>query len=137
MINKGSTRDVVDKLNSYALIQKSIEYIEKKIKMIESELIKIKVSNFEKSRGGVNNYRIEKLLDEKIKLFNRLNDLKLENKFIVEAVNSLEKLEKEIIIEFYFKNYSVLKISSNKNYSERYIRKIRANALLKLLIYLN
>ncbi len=55
----------------------------------------------------------------------------------MEAINSLEVIEREIIIDFYFKKYSVLKISSNKNYSERYIRKIRANALLKLLMYLN
>ena len=30
MINKGDTRDVVDKLNSYALMQKNIEYVKKK-----------------------------------------------------------------------------------------------------------
>lgn len=137
MINKGDTRDVVDKLNSYALMQKNIEYVEKKIKIVENELSKIRVSNFEENRGKANNYRIEKLLDEKTKLFNKLNDLKLEKKFIVEAINSLEAIEREIIIDFYFKKYSVLKISSNKNYSERYIRKIRANALLKLLMYLN
>ena len=137
MINKGSTRDVVDKLNSYSLMQKNIEYVEKKIKIVENELSKIRVSNFEENRGKANNYRIEKLLDEKTKLFNKLNDLKLEKKFIVEAINSLEAIEREIIIDFYFKKYSVLKISSNKNYSERYIRKIRANALLKLLMYLN
>ncbi len=137
MINKGDTRDVVDKLNSYALMQKNIEYVKKKIKMVESELSKIRVSTFEENRGEANNYRIEKLLDEKTKLFNKLNDLKLKKKFIMEAINSLEVIEREIIIDFYFKKYSVLKISSNKNYSERYIRKIRANALLKLLMYLN
>lgn len=137
MMNRESTRNVVDKLNSYALMQKNIDYIEKKIKMIESELGKIRVSSFEENRRVANNYRIEKLLDEKTKLFNKLNDLKLENEFILEAVNSLERIEREIIIEFYFKNYSVFEISSNKNYSERYIRKIRANALLKLLMYLN
>lgn len=137
MMNRESTRNVVDKLNSYALMQKNIDYIEKKIKMIESELGKIRVSSFEENRRVADNYRIEKLLDEKTKLFNKLNDLKLENEFILEAVNSLERIEREIIIEFYFKNYSVFEISSNKNYSERYIRKIRANALLKLLMYLN
>ena len=105
--------------------------------MVESELSKIRVSTFEENRGEANNYRIEKLLDEKTKLFNKLNDLKLKKKFIMEAINSLEVIEREIIIDFYFKKYSVLKISSNKNYSERYIRKIRANALLKLLMYLN
>ena len=137
MINKGDTRDVVDKLNSYALMQKNIEYVKKKIKMVESELSKIRVSTFEENRGEANNYRIEKLLDEKTKLINKLNDLKIKQKFIMEAINSLEVIEREIIIDFYFKKYSVLKISSNKNYSERYIRKIRANALLKLLMYLN
>ena len=89
-IKKESTRNVVEKLNSYAVIQKNIEYIEKKLKMIESELSKIKVSKLEENRGGVNNYRIEKLLDEKTKLVNKLNDLKLEKKFIIEAINSLE-----------------------------------------------
>ena len=136
-IKKESTRNVVEKLNSYAVIQKNIEYIEKKLKMIESELSKIKVSKLEENRGGVNNYRIEKLLDEKTKLVNKLNDLKLEKKFIIEAINSLEGIEREIIIDFYFKNHSIFKISANKNYSERYIRKIRNNALSKLLIYLN
>lgn len=136
-IKKGNIKIVVDKLNSYAILQKNIDYIEKKIKMIDHEITKVKIIRFDESRGKVIEYRTEKLLDEKTKLVNKLNDLKLENKFILEAINSLEGIEREIIIEFYFKNYSITDISSNKNYSERYIRKIRTNALLKLLIYLN
>ena len=99
-IKKENTKNVVDKLNSYALTQKNIEYIEKKLKIIESELSKIKVSKLEEYRGGVNNYRIEKLLDEKTNLVNKLNDLKLEKKFIVEAVNTLDNVEKK-----YYKCY--------------------------------
>ena len=49
-IKKESTRNVVEKLNSYAVIQKNIEYIEKKLKIIESELSKIKVSKLEENR---------------------------------------------------------------------------------------
>ena len=128
-IKKESTRNVVEKLNSYAVIQKNIEYIEKKLKMIESELSKIKVSKLEENRGGVNNYRIEKLLDEKTNLVNKLNDLKLEKKFIIEAVNSLEGIEREIIIEFFFKRNSISKISKNKCYCESYIRKLKSNAI--------
>ena len=136
-IKKESTRNVVEKLNSYAVIQKNIEYIEKKLKMIESELSKIKVSKLEENRGGVNNYRIEKLLDEKTKLVNKLNDLKLEKKFIVEAINSLEGIEREIIIDFYFKNYSISQISNIKLYSDRRIRQIKQNALNKLSLLFN
>ena len=136
-IKKESTRNVVEKLNSYAVIQKNIEYIEKKLKIIESELSKIKVSKLEENRGGVNNYRIEKLLDEKTKLVNKLNDLKLEKKFIIEAVNSLEGIEREIIIDFYFKNYSISQISNIKLYSDRRIRQIKQNALNKLSLLFN
>ena len=136
-IKKESTRNVVEKLNSYAVIQKNIEYIEKKLKIIESELSKIKVSKLEENRGGVNNYRIEKLLDEKTKLVNKLNDLKLEKKFIVEAINSLEGIEREIIIDFYFKNYSISQISNIKLYSDRRIRQIKQNALNKLSLLFN
>lgn len=136
-IKKESTRNVVEKLNSYAVIQKNIEYIEKKLKMIESQLSKIKVSKIEENRGGVNNYRIEKLLDEKTKLVNKLNDLKLEKKFIVEAINSLEGIEREIIIDFYFKNYSISQISNIKLYSDRRIRQIKQNALNKLSLLFN
>ena len=136
-IKKESTRNVVEKLNSYAVIQKNIEYIEKKLKMIESELSKIKVSKIEENRGGVNNYRIEKLLDEKTKLVNKLNDLKLEKKFIVEANNSLDGIEREIIIDFYFKNYSISQISNIKLYSDRRIRQIKQNALNKLSLLFN
>ena len=136
-IKKESTRNVVEKLNSYAVIQKNIEYIEKKLKMIESELSKIKVSKLEENRGGVNNYRIEKLLDEKTKLVNKLNDLKLEKKFIVEAINSLDGIEREIIIDFYFKNYSISQISNIKLYSDRRIRQIKQNALNKLSLLFN
>ena len=128
-IKKESTRNVVEKLNSYAVIQKNIEYIEKKLKIIESELSKIKVSKLEENRGGVNNYRIEKLLDEKTNLVNKLNDLKLEKKFIEEAVNSLEGIEREIIIEFFFERNSISKISKNKCYCESYIRKLKSNAI--------
>lgn len=49
-IKKENTKNVVDKLNSYALTQKNIEYIEKKLKIIESELSKIKVSKLEENR---------------------------------------------------------------------------------------
>ena len=136
-IKKESTRNVVEKLNSYAVIQKNIEYIEKKLKMIESELSKIKVSKLEENRGGVNNYRIEKLLDEKTKLVNKLNDLKLEKKFIIEAINSLDGIEREIIIDFYFKNYSISQISNIKLYSDRRIRQIKQNALNKLSLLFN
>ena len=136
-IKKESTRNVVEKLNSYAVIQKNIEYIEKKLKIIESELSKIKVSKLEENRGGVNNYRIEKLLDEKTKLVNKLNDLKLEKKFIIEAINSLDGIEREIIIDFYFKNYSISQISNIKLYSDRRIRQIRQKALNKLIVLFN
>ena len=136
-IKKESTRNVVEKLNSYAVIQKNIEYIEKKLKIIESELSKIKVSKLEENRGGVNNYRIEKLLDEKTKLVNKLNDLKLEKKFIIEAINSLDGIEREIIIDFYFKNYSISQISNIKLYSDRRIRQIKQNALNKLSLLFN
>ena len=136
-IKKESTRNVVEKLNSYAVIQKNIEYIEKKLKMIESELSKIKVSKIEENRGGVNNYRIEKLLDEKTNLVNKLNDLKLEKKFIIEAINSLDGIEREIIIDFYFKNYSISQISNIKLYSDRRIRQIKQNALNKLSLLFN
>ena len=136
-IKKESTRNVVEKLNSYAVIQKNIEYIEKKLKMIESELSKIKVSKLEENRGGVNNYRIEKLLDEKTNLVNKLNDLKLEKKFIIEAINSLDGIEREIIIDFYFKNYSISQISNIKLYSDRRIRQIKQNALNKLSLLFN
>ena len=128
-IKKESTRNVVEKLNSYAVIQKNIEYIEKKLKMIESELSKIKVSKLEENRGGVNNYRIEKLLDEKTKLVNKLNDLKLEKKFIVEAVNTLDNVEKNIINAIYFN----INVSIKNMYSERHLRRIRDSALHKLV----
>ena len=128
-IKKESTRNVVEKLNSYAVIQKNIEYIEKKLKIIESELSKIKVSKLEENRGGVNNYRIEKLLDEKTKLVNKLNDLKLEKKFIVEAVNTLDNVEKNIINAIYFN----INVSIKNMYSERHLRRIRDSALHKLV----
>ena len=128
-IKKENTKNVVDKLNSYALTQKNIEYIEKKLKIIESELSKIKVSKIEENRGGVNNYRIEKLLDEKTNLVNKLNDLKLEKKFIVEAVNTLDNVEKNIINAIYFN----INVSIKNMYSERHLRRIRDSALHKLV----
>ena len=128
-IKKESTRNVVEKLNSYAVIQKNIEYIEKKLKITESELSKIKVRKLEENRGGVNNYRIEKLLDEKTKLVNKLNDLKLEKKFIVEAVNTLDNVEKNIINAIYFN----INVSIKNMYSERHLRRIRDSALHKLV----
>ncbi len=136
-IKKDSIEIVTKKLNSYTILQKNIDYIEKKIKMIDHELTKVKIIKFEENRGKVNEYRTEKLLDNKMQLINKLNELKLEKKFIVEAINALDEMEREIIIDFYFKNYSIAKISTNKNYSERYIRKIRNNALLELVMYLS
>ncbi len=136
-IKKDGMKIVVDKLNSYAVLQKNIDYTEKKIKMIDHELTKIKIIKFEENRGEVNEYRTEKLLDDKVKLTNKLNDLKLEKKFIIEAVNSLEGIEREIIIDFYLKKNSISHISINKNYSDRYLRNIRNKALDKLSLYLN
>lgn len=130
-------KKIIKKLESVGFLEKNIGYIEKKIKMIDHELTKVKITRFKERRGGGNEYRIEKLLDEKSQLTNKLNDLKLEKKFIIEAVNSLEGIEKEIIIKFYFKNYSISDISLNKNYSDRYIREIKKKAIFKLSKYLN
>lgn len=130
-------KKIIKKLESVGFLEKNIGYIDKKIKMIDHELTKVKITRFKERRGGGNEYRIEKLLDEKSQLTNKLNDLKLEKKFIIEAVNSLEGIEKEIIIKFYFKNYSISDISLNKNYSDRYIREIKKKAIFKLSKYLN
>lgn len=130
-------KKIIKKLESVGFLEKNIGYIDKKIKMIDHELTKVKITRFKERRGGGNEYRIEKLLDEKSQLTNKLNDLKLEKKFITEAVNSLEGIEKEIIIKFYFKNYSISDISLNKNYSDRYIREIKKKAIFKLSKYLN
>lgn len=130
-------KKIIKKLESVGFLEKNIGYIEKKIKMIDHELTKVKITRFKERRGGGNEYRIEKLLDKKSQLTNKLNDLKLEKKFIIEAVNSLEGIEKEIIIKFYFKNYSISDISLNKNYSDRYIREIKKKAIFKLSKYLN
>lgn len=136
-IKKDSIKIVVDKLNSYAALQKNIEYLDKKIKIIDHELTKVKITRFEERRGGGNEYRIEKLLDKKSQLTNKLNDLKLEKKFIVEAVNSLDGIEREIIVDFYFKNYSISQISNIKLYSDRRIRQIKEKALNKLSSLIN
>lgn len=130
-------KKIIKKLESVGFLEKNIGYIEKKIKMIDHELTKVKITRLKEIRGRGNEYRIEKLLDEKSQLTNKLNDLKLEKKFIIEAVNSLEGIEKEIIIKFYFKNYSISDISLNKNYSDRYIREIKKKAIFKLSKYLN
>ena len=130
-------KKIIKKLESVGFLEKNIGYIEKKIKMIDHELTKVKITRLKERKGGGNEYRIEKLLDEKSQLTNKLNDLKLEKKFIIEAVNSLEGIEKEIIIKFYFKNYSISDISLNKNYSDRYIREIKKKAIFKLSKYLN
>ena len=108
-----------------------MEYIEKKIEILDYDLAKLY------SNKDVNGHRIKKLLDEKTKLINDLDDLKLEKKFIVEAVNILEGIEREVIIDFYFKNYSVTQISTLKLYSDRRIRQIKKKALLKLSLLFN
>ena len=105
--------------------------------MIDHELTKVKIVQFRETRGQATQDRIERLLDEKIKLDDKLNELKLEAQFIAAAINTLDDIKRGVITDFYFKKYSVAKISTNKNYSERYIRKIRNNALLELIMYLN
>lgn len=124
-------KDTIEKLESVNLIEKNMEYIEKKIEILDYDLAKLH------SNKDVNGYRIKKLLDEKTKLINDLDDLKLEKKFIVEAVNILEGVEREVIIDFYFKNYSVTQISNLKLYSDRRIRQIKKKALLKLSLLFN
>ena len=124
-------KDTIEKLESVNLIEKNMEYIEKKIEILDYDLAKLH------SNKDVNGYRIKKLLHEKTKLINDLDDLKLEKKFIVEAVNILEGVEREVIIDFYFKNYSVTQISNLKLYSDRRIRQIKKKALLKLSLLFN
>ena len=68
-------------------------------------------------------------MDEKTKLVNKLNDLKLEKKFIVEAVNTLDNVEKNIINAIYFN----INVSIKNMYSERHLRRIRDSALHKLV----
>ncbi len=105
--------------------------------MIDHELTKVKIIKFDENRGKVTEYRIEKLLDEKTKLVNKLNDLKLEKKFIIEAVNSLEGIEKEIMIDFYFKNLNISKIAKKILYSETHVRRLKSNAITRLERILN
>lgn len=136
-IKKDSIKIVVDKLNSYAALQKNIEYLDKKIKIIDHELTKVKITRFEERRGGGNEYRIEKLLDKKSQLTNKLNDLKLEKKFIVEAVNSLDGIEREIIVDFYFKNLNISQIAKKFLYSETHVRRLKSNAITALEKFLN
>ena len=136
-IKKDSIKIVINKLNGYALAEKYIDYISKKIKIIDDELNKVKTSKWDDNRGGsCDNYRFEKLMDEKTQLTNKLNELKLENKFIYEAINLLDKSEKEIIIDFYLKKNSISHISTNKNYSDRHTRHIKHKALENLALYL-
>ncbi|AID45457.1 Phage protein [Candidatus Arthromitus sp. SFB-mouse-NL] len=136
-LKKDCLKNVVDKLNSYAVIQKNIEYIDKQIKLIDSELLKVKTSKLEEGRGGNSNCRFEKLLDKKTKLSNKLNDLKLDKKFISESVNLLEGMERSVIIDFYFKNLNISKIAKQLSYSESQIRRVKTNAITNLKGILN
>ena len=130
-------KKIIKKLESVGFLEKNIGYIEKKIKMIDHELTKVKITRLKERRGGGNEYRIEKLLDEKSQLTNKLNDLKLEKKFIIEAVNSLDVNEREIIIDFYFKNLNISKIAKKFLYSETHVRRIKNSAIAALVRILN
>lgn len=76
-------------------------------------------------------------MDEKTKLVNKLNDLKLEKKFIIEAINSLDGIEREIIIDFYFKNLNISKIAKKFLYSEIHVRRLKSSAIVALERILN
>lgn len=67
-------KDTIEKLESVNLIEKNMEYKEKKIEILDYDLAKLH------SNKDVNGHRIKKLLDEKTKLINDLDDLKLEKK---------------------------------------------------------
>lgn len=58
-------KKIIKKLESVGFLEKNIGYIEKKIKMIDHELTKVKITRLKERKGGGNEYRIEKLLDEK------------------------------------------------------------------------
>ena len=130
-------KKIIKKLESVGFLEKNIGYIEKKIKMIDHELTKVKITRLKERKGGGNEYRIEKLLDEKSQLTNKLNDLKLEKKFIIEAVNSLDVNEREIIIDFYFKNLNISKIAKKFLYSEIHVRRLKSSAIVALERILN
>lgn len=126
---KDNRKVVIDKLKSYATMQKSIEYKEKKIKIIDHELTRVRVTRFEEIKGGGDEYRVEKLLDEKHQLVNQINNLKLEKNLLMEAVNSLDEKQREIIVDFYFKKNNITKIAQKILYSETHVRRIRSHAI--------
>lgn len=136
-VDKNSLKEVEKKLKSYPMLQKKIESIRKRLEIINHGLTNVKTFKLDNIRCGSNDYKIEKLLDEKTKLINELNYLEVEKKLIVEMVNILDGIEREIIIEFYFKNLHISKIAEQLSYSESQIRRVKTNAITNLKGILN
>lgn len=129
-------REVIKKLKEYAVIQRDINFIRNKIKILDNKITRIKTSNLDDVKNTKDDYRIEKLIDEKTDLNVKLNHRYLEKDFIEDALNMLHKNDKKILIDYYCKKYSLVKISLNEMYSERQIRRKKENALKNLSEFL-
>lgn len=121
-----------EKVKRYTFFKTKIGYYNKKIQLIDCELQNIKSMSLEEIKGTGNGNKKEKLIDQKTLLEKQIKEMTLEAKFIEEAINLLDKIEKEILIDYYVHKLTINVIAQKQKYSECRIRQIKQKTLVKL-----
>ena len=132
-----NAKEAESRVIKYTFLKTKIIYYNKKIQLINNELRSITSTSFEEIKNRDTNDKKEKLIDKKIMLEKEIKNMELESKFIEEAINVLDKRDKEIIIDFYVHKLSINVIAQKQRYSSVRIRQLKQIALEKLGKYLD
>lgn len=129
--------EIIRSLKSYITLKTKMNYIADKIKLIDDALSKCRTANLSEIRGVGEEYKIEKLIDEKNIEISKLKRLEIDKQLILTMVGTLEGIKKEVVIQYYLKGISINEIANDKKYTPRYIRKIKSIAIDNIFKFIN
>lgn len=124
------------KLEDIVIIKKNIKYISDKIKLIDEQLLRCKISNYSQDKNTLKDCIREELIDIKSELMERLDKEKLELSCLENAITLLSGIEHKVIEDHYMNGKSIAKIAAREKYSESYIRKIKVRAIENISVIL-
>lgn len=132
--------DFKNNLRNFKRIEKSILKIEEEQEFIKS-IVDPKSFSCDSFNNGGSDYnffenKVINYIAKSIELDRKLKENKFLYSQISNAFEILEKNEKIVIEEFYFKNTSVKKICELLYYEEAQVYRIKNKALYKMLIFL-
>lgn len=126
--------DIIYELKNYKQTKKWIELQILKYKQLKEQVYNLKSQFFDgmpKVKNWTND-RLEMLIDKCDELLKYIEDEQNKIHYIIEKLNTLNPIQKNILYSKYILNYSNTKMMIEFNYSERHIYRIIEDAFEEL-----